>query len=203
MGLELVEQELNPPAQRVRPRDVFRLESSRADIREVQVIVGTVVPHTNRTEESFGRVPAAAVCTSSDVERDLNVEYGGLDCLECRLQSLPDHRDGAATMLPVPIDDEGVDALLRANDEVSTQLIDARQQAVVEVPEIEDQQLAADPRTKLELPQIRAPLRGDLHRLLASSGDGEDDVGLQGRWRLVMPAHPDEISDATINNCGR
>ena len=139
MGLQLPEEQLDFPSQRVGACDIVRIELVRGNVGQVHVIVTTVVTNASSAAECPVCVPNAAIRASLDVQDDLKVENGSLGGAEHRLQSLANHGDGAAAAGVVAIHDDGVDALLCPHDEEAAERVDPRQQSVVKVAEVDDE----------------------------------------------------------------
>lgn len=185
LALELLADELDRPSARVGGRDLVRSEPLRVDVRDVGVEAARLrVADGDDPEDLAVAVPRSPIAPATEPQPALEVEPVTAGPVQ-HLAQVSTGLDELGVALAEHLEQLGVGSLLQSGHEVAAVAPDAGEGSEAVVPEVEEQEHAANPGSDVADSGVVRALVGDLHGSGSVAEHAHDEVDLGGCRRVI------------------
>ena len=147
VALERLHRELHLPAKRVERGDGLGRQGLGGHVGQIEVIASKLrVPHPNQTKATRPTAHLAPIRALVPFHLHLHVKHTTLQTRQHVLKALADEVDGVSARGAVDVGDEAVERGLGSGEEKAALAVDEGEQTEVVVAEVEEEQMALDPR---------------------------------------------------------
>ena len=175
VGFQLFKDQFNDPAGAIGLNNLYCGQLFGRDVGDVEVValgLGIILPDD---PEPLGDPPSPAfVGPPLKADFDLDIDDVAFQIVQDRLELLPYDGSCSAPADQMFGDNGWIAQALQPTDEIATEAIDAVEQGLVEIAQIEQQQSAFDPGADGQSPAFVSPFRGQFDALWALAQHAED-----------------------------